>query len=94
MKKYQFVADKILKRIEEGIYIDRLPTVRKLMEAFGVSQVTVTQALKYLVENNRIYAKVGYYIISRKEKAAAFNGVYDFSTASTSWTDFPLDSYS
>ncbi|UUI42103.1 PLP-dependent aminotransferase family protein [Oceanobacillus oncorhynchi] len=96
MKKYQFVADKILKRIEEGIYIDRLPTVRKLMEAFGVSQVTVTQALKYLVENNRIYAKpnVGYYIIFRKEKAAAFNGVYDFSTASTSWTDFPLDSYS
>lgn len=96
MKKYQFIANRILDHIEQGEYKERLPSVRKLMDTFEVSQVTVTQALQYLTDMNRIYAKpnVGYFIISRKTDSVACKGKYDFSTASTSWTDFPLDSYS
>ncbi len=96
MKKYQFIANRILDHIEQGEYKERLPSVRKLMDTFEVSQVTVTQALQYLTDMNRIYAKpnVGYFIISRKTDSVACKGKYDFSTASTSWTDFPLESYS
>lgn len=96
MRKHQLIANSILQDIEQGKYNERLPSVRKMMDTFGVSQVTITQALQHLVEMNRIYAKpnVGYFIISKKGKVASFNGIYDFSTASTSWTDFPLDSYS
>ncbi|WP_107839749.1 PLP-dependent aminotransferase family protein [Metasolibacillus meyeri] len=96
MRKHQLVANKILQNIEQGAYKERLPSVRKMMDIFGVSQVTITQALQHLVEMNRIYAQpnVGYFIITRKTDSTVFNGVYDFSTASTSWTDFPLDSYS
>ncbi|WP_221568759.1 PLP-dependent aminotransferase family protein [Alkalihalobacillus sp. TS-13] len=95
MKKHQAVANQILRHIEHGVYEKRLPSVRSLMDVFEASQVTITKALQHLVEMNRIYAKpnVGYFIISRKRNGNAFNGVYDFSTASTSWTDFPLDSY-
>lgn len=95
MSKHQFVANNILQRIDKGEYKERLPSIRKLMESFGVSQVTMTHALQHLMDMNRIYVKpnVGYFIISRKSNATSFKGVYDFSTASTSWTDFPLDSY-
>jgi DNA-binding transcriptional MocR family regulator len=96
MRKHQVVANKILQHIEQGEFKERLPSVRKMMDTFGVSQVTMMQALQHLVDMNRIYAKpnVGYFIISRKSNPPIFNGIYDFSTASTSWTDFPLDSYS
>ncbi|GAB0167062.1 PLP-dependent aminotransferase family protein [Lysinibacillus sp. CTST325] len=96
MRKHQLIANSILQDIEQGKYNERLPSVREMMDTFGVSQVTITKALQHLVGMNRIYAKpnVGYFIISKKGKAASFNGIYDFSTASTSWTDFPLDSYS
>ncbi|MFJ5772110.1 PLP-dependent aminotransferase family protein [Psychrobacillus sp. NPDC093180] len=96
MRKHQLVANEILQRIELGKYVERLPSVRKMMDTFEVSQVTITQALQHLVDTNRIYAKpnVGYFIISRKGNIPSFDGIYDFSTSSTSWTDFPLDSYS
>ncbi|WP_042472590.1 aminotransferase-like domain-containing protein [Bacillus ndiopicus] len=96
MRKHQLVANKILENIERGEYTERLPSVRKMMDVFAVSQATMTQALQHLVDMNKIYAQpnVGYFIISRKTESPVFNGVYDFSTASTSWTDFPLDSYS
>ncbi|MFD1413419.1 aminotransferase class I/II-fold pyridoxal phosphate-dependent enzyme [Oceanobacillus jeddahense] len=96
MRKHQFVANKILQYIEQGDYKDRLPSVRKLMDTFGVSQVTMTHALQHLMDMNRVYAKpnVGYFIISGKENPTSFEGIYDFFTASTSWTDFPWNNYS
>ncbi|KGX84591.1 aminotransferase-like domain-containing protein [Pontibacillus litoralis] len=95
MNKHQWVTGEILKRIDKNMYPERLPSVRSLMEDFKVSQITITKALEQLIDTNRIYAKpnVGYFIISRKQTSDVFNGVYDFSTASTSWTDFPLDNY-
>ncbi|MFD1414985.1 aminotransferase-like domain-containing protein [Oceanobacillus jeddahense] len=96
MRKHQFVANKILQYIEQGEYKEQLPSVRKLMDTFGVSQVTITHALQHLVDMNQIYVKpnVGYFIITKKSNPTSFKGVYDFSTASTSWTDFPWDNYS
>lgn len=96
MRKYQFVANEILRYIEVGEYHKQLPSIRKLMDTFEASQVTVTHALQHLVDRNRIYVKpnVGYFIIARKSNPTPFKGVYDFSTASTSWTDFPWDNYS
>ena len=95
MLKHQFVMTQLLNRIDKNIYKEKLPTVRNLMEEFQVSQTTITQALQQLVDLNRIYVKenVGYFIIPNKTTSRNTKTYFDFSTASTSWTDFPIDSY-
>lgn len=94
--KYQSIAHQILHLIEEGEYEEQIPPVRKLMEVFGASQSTVTHALQHLVTMNQVYAKanVGYFVLSNNHKEATVENSYDFSTASTSWTDFPWENYS
>lgn len=95
MLKHQFVMTQLLNRIETNIYTEKLPSIRALMDDFQVSQSTITQALHQLIELNKIYTKenVGYFIIPNKTTIEDTKTSFDFSTASTSWTDFPMDSY-
>lgn len=95
MLKHQFVAKQVLNRIDEKIYAEKLPSIRALMDEFQVSQATVTQALRQLIELNKVYVQenVGYFIIPKKQIPDEREEIFDFSTTSTSWTDFPLDSY-
>jgi DNA-binding transcriptional MocR family regulator len=85
----------LLQRIDQEKYTHKLPSIRTLMEEFHVSQATVSQALHQLADLNRIYVKenVGYFVLPNKRNITNSKHFYDFSTTSTSWTDFPLDSY-
>ena len=47
--RYPTLAATLEKRIAQGIYRDRLPTVRELAAEFKVSKQTVTLALRPLI---------------------------------------------
>ncbi|WP_278925878.1 PLP-dependent aminotransferase family protein [Staphylococcus auricularis] len=95
MNKYQTIASTLSQLIDEGRYRDRLPTIRSLMAMFRASQSTINHALQLLVQANKIYNKPhsGYFIIPTHVEKMESHSVYDFSTASTSWTDFPMAHY-
>lgn len=95
MHKYQMIASELSQLIDEGRYRDRLPTIRSLMTMFHASQSTIKQALQLLVQANKVYNKpnAGYFIIPTRVEQSESELIYDFSTASTSWTDFPMAHY-
>lgn len=94
MYRYEKIVEEILLRIEQGCYTKKLPSIRNLMSHYSVSQSTIMQSLNVLKSLNKIYSKQndGYYIIPTEIKTISPNS-YDFSTTSTSWTNFPLDNY-
>lgn len=94
MYKYKEVAKEIANNIESKVFSDRLPSVRNLMAIFQVSQSTIEKALKELVTKNKIYVQknVGYFVVYKAE-LKNLDTVYDFTTTSTSWTDFPFEDY-
>lgn len=47
--KYQVVCDSIEKKIQEGIYKDKLPTEDELIESYGLSRNTIRKAIEVLV---------------------------------------------
>lgn len=95
MKKYQIIADLLIQYIDDGYYTNRLPNIREMMKIFNVSQSTINQALQQLIKLNKIYNKpnIGYFIITKNTSDLDTNDYFDFSTSSTSWTDFPFESY-
>ncbi|MCJ1747956.1 PLP-dependent aminotransferase family protein [Mammaliicoccus sciuri] len=95
MKKYQRIANLLLQYIDEGYYTSRLPNIREMMKLFNASQSTINQALQQLIKMNKIYNKpnIGYFIITKNPSDFDSNDYFDFSTSSTSWTDFPFESY-
>ncbi len=54
MKLYQSIADDILEKIQDGIYLPgtQIPTEVELMQIYGASRVTVRKALEILVAQN------------------------------------------
>ena len=58
---YRQVADKIREQIRSGGLKpgDALPTEVKLQQQFGVSRVTIRQAIKLLVEQDELYSVQG-----------------------------------
>ncbi|MBE7337816.1 winged helix-turn-helix transcriptional regulator [Staphylococcus epidermidis] len=95
MKKYQIIANLLIQYIDEGYYTNRLPSIREMMKMFNVSQSTINQVLQQLIKLNKIYNKpnIGYFIITKNTSDLDTNDYFDFSTSSTSWTDFPFESY-
>ena len=64
--KYQKLADEIIAQIEEGKYAvnERIPSVNKLSDEFGLSRETVLKALNFLSEQGIIESayRKGYYV--------------------------------
>lgn len=60
-KLYEQVLEKLESQILQGVYQkgDHLPTEKKLIEQFGVSRITVREALKVLCENGVIVKRRG-----------------------------------
>ena len=60
-KLYEQVLEKLESQILQGVYQkgDYLPTEKKLVEQFGVSRITVREALRVLSENGVIATKKG-----------------------------------
>jgi len=58
---YLQLHDSLLRMIERGDYAahQRLPSERELSRRFGVSRITVRQALADLAREGRVYSKVG-----------------------------------
>ncbi|WP_034911358.1 PLP-dependent aminotransferase family protein [Erwinia sp. 9145] len=70
MTRYQYLAELLAKRIEQGLYQsgERLPSVRSLSVEHGVSISTVQQAYHVLEERQLILpqARSGYFVAPRK----------------------------
>lgn len=58
---YLQLHDTLLRMIEKGEYAthERLPSERELSRRFGVSRITVRQAIADLAQEGRVYSKVG-----------------------------------
>jgi GntR family transcriptional regulator len=58
---YLQLHDTLLRMIERGEYAahERLPSERELSRRFGVSRITVRQAMADLAQEGRVYSKVG-----------------------------------
>lgn len=58
---YLQLHDTLLRMIEKGEYAahERLPSERELSRRFGVSRITVRQAMADLAQEGRVYSKVG-----------------------------------
>ena len=58
---YLQLHDTLLRMIEKGEYAahERLPSERELSRRFGVSRITVRQAIADLTREGRVYSKVG-----------------------------------
>ena len=70
MTRYQYLADLLAQRIEQGLYQagERLPSVRTLSSEHGVSISTVQQAY-YLLEERQLItpqSRSGYFVTPRK----------------------------
>ncbi len=52
--RYPALTAILEKRISQGVYRDKIPTVRQLVEEFGVAKQTVTRALKPLIDRGVI----------------------------------------
>lgn len=57
--KYLEVATDIQIKINQGIFLEKLPTEQILMETYGCSRQTIRRALDYLVENRQIEKRQG-----------------------------------
>ena len=68
--KYQELANKIMKNIEDGVYRreERLPTENALMEQYNVSRYCVRKAVNILIEFGVVYAVQGSGMYIRKSK--------------------------
>ena len=68
--KYQELANKIMKNIEDGVYRgeEKLPTESTLMEQYGVSRYCVRKAVNILVAFGVVYAVQGSGMYIRKSK--------------------------
>lgn len=85
MKKkpqYVLIKEYIIQNIEEGIYQEneQIESEHALCERFGVTRMTVRQALSELVNENIIYSlpKIGSFVC-RKSKFKNFDGLNSFS---------------
>lgn len=58
---YQQLRDTLLTMIEAGEYASdqRLPSERELSRRFGISRITVRQALSDLAQEGRVYTRIG-----------------------------------
>jgi len=58
---YEQIKEYILHNINEGTYSPhtRIPSERKLSELFGVSRLTVSKAVKELVQDGWLYVQIG-----------------------------------
>ena len=92
MKKYQYVAEKIRKRIEDGTYPPKklIPNQIELAKEFNVSKITVKNALDHLARAGMVYKKSGLgtyvrdvsaLVSAHDAPANAFNGLYHDSGA-------------
>lgn len=92
MKKYQYVAEKIRKRIEDGTYPPKklIPNQIELAKEFNVSKITVKNALDHLARAGMVYKKSGLGTYVRDVSALVsahdapandFNGLYHDSGA-------------
>lgn len=82
---YRKIADAIRSKISNGIYKvgEALPTEAQLREEFGVSRVTIRQALKLLIENEELESiqGSGTYV---KESKINYN-IYQQSSFAEKW---------
>lgn len=87
MKKYQYVAEKIRQRIEDGTYPPKqlIPNQIELAKEFNVSKITIKNALDHLARAGMVYKKSGLGTYVRDVSALvnehdapanAFNGLY------------------
>lgn len=58
---YHQIYDALRQQIEDGVYLpgDQIPTEAELSASFGVSRITVKQAIKKLVQESMLYRKQG-----------------------------------
>lgn len=58
---YRQLGDEILKLIQSGALCpnDKLPPIRKVSDTFGVNNITVVNAYKYLENKKAVYSQVG-----------------------------------
>ncbi len=94
MYLYHKIYNEIKKNIKDDKFSKKLPSVRQLMKYYDVSQSTIIKALELLKLENYIYVKKnnGYYLVTKRE-FVNINTYLDFSTTSTSWSEFPLEDY-
>lgn len=68
---YQQIKQSLLRDIQSGVLeiYTRLPSERKLTEEFGVSRITVRQALTELVQEGYLYTKpsMGFYVAEQTQ---------------------------
>lgn len=74
--KYQQLRTTLANAINEGIYLDKLPSVRALSEQFNVSIATVQKAIEALERSGLVEAKPkrGYFICHNESRAVASYG--------------------
>lgn len=74
MKRYEELAQQLSRLIESGVLLpgDRLPSVRKLRAAHGVSPSTVREAFRKLEDESKIQARPrsGHYVSAHWRRAA------------------------
>lgn len=73
MKRYEELAQQLSRLIESGVLLpgDRLPSVRKLRAAHGVSPSTVREAFRKLEDENKVQARPrsGHYVSAHWRRA-------------------------
>ncbi|TLG77327.1 GntR family transcriptional regulator [Culicoidibacter larvae] len=82
MKRYEEIAEELIKEINEGVYQQQelLPSENKLIERFKVSRMTVRQALDVLVGKNMVTKKPGKGTFVTGQKIKSFSrGLIGFS---------------
>lgn len=93
LPRYRQIADTIRTKIDTCEYKvgDALPTEAELMQEFGVSRVTVRQALKLLIENNELESiqGSGTYV---KEKKVNYD-IYHQSSFKEKWAHLNLSTH-
>lgn len=97
IKKHQEVFSILKKRILRGVYKEKLPSIRNLIEEFSYNKSTILKALEELKEENLIEIKPcrGIYLTSHKnfEKMEKLTYEIDFKSAVPRGNIFPLEQF-